>query len=184
VTYRVSQLARGVCAEDAVRLVTRESERSEVEALSRLCASPLDATVLATIATDEAVLLPGSDEAHGQMVRFRLAPRLTPHVRHRQKYFDMPVAEPAAFVFGSGPGAGPRVRSFKELVGVLSTESPARLRGHCERHDFSRWVRDVFRDGLLAARLSDLERRARTEDPRSVAEAIAQAIRARYEFCV
>ena len=117
------------------------------------------------------------------MVRFRMAPRVTPHVRHRQKYFDMPVGEAQAFVFSGGGALGPRVRSFREMVGLLATESAARLRGHCERHDFSRWVRDVFRDGLLAARLHEIEGRVRDQDPRGVADALAQAIRARYEFC-
>ena len=183
ITYRVSQLDASVCARDAVRLVTRESEPAEIKALSTLCGVPLDAAVLRTIDQDEAVLLPGLDESGGELLRFRVGRRLTLHVRHRQKYFDMPVGEGQAFVFGSGPSAGPRARSFRELVGLLATESPARLRGHCERHDFSRWVRDVFRDGLLAARLFDIEARIREEDARGVAEAVAHAIRARYEFC-
>jgi hypothetical protein len=183
VTYRVSQLDRAVCAADAVRIVTRESEASEVATLAQLCGAPIDGSVLRNLPQDEAVLLPGTDEAAGQMVRFRVGPRLTPHVRHRQKYFDVPVAEAQAFVFGAGPGAGPRVRTFKDLVALLASESASRLRGHCERHDFSRWVRDVFRDGMLAARLNEIEARVRLEDPRTVAEAIGQAIRARYEFC-
>ena len=182
VTYRVSQLDRSVCAEDAVRIVTRESEAAEVDALSRLCASTIDADVLRSLDRDEAVLLPGPDEAGGGLVRVRIAPRLTVHVRHRQKYFDMPVGDAQAFVFGSGAAAGPRVRSFKELVHVLDGEAGARVRGHAERHDFSRWVRDVFRDGVLAARVHDVESRIHGEDARGVADAIAQAIRARYEF--
>jgi hydroxymethylpyrimidine pyrophosphatase-like HAD family hydrolase len=183
VTYRVSQLDPAVCAEDAVRIVTRESEASEVDRLSQLCGVPLDAAILRSIDQDEAVLLPGPDEAEGRLIRFKIGPRLTPHVRHRQKYFDMPVGEAQAFVFAGGGAVGPRVRSFKDMVALLATESATRLRGHCERHDFSRWVRDVFRDGLLAARLHDIEGRIRDQDPRGVADALAQAIRARYEFC-
>ena len=183
ITYRVSQLDASACAEDAVRIVTRESEPSEIAALSQLCGEPLDAAMLRTLADDEAALLPGPDEASGGVVRFRAATRLTPHVRHREKYFDMPVAEAQAFVFDGGPAAGPRVRTFKDLVGFLPRETEPRVRGHCERHDFSRWVRDVFRDGILAARLHGIEARIRVEDPRVVADAIAQAIRARYEFC-
>lgn len=183
VTYRVSQLDRAVCAQDAVRIVTRESEPSEIAALSRLCGLPLDPAALRSIDQADAVLLPGPDEAEGHMLRFRIGPRLTSHVRHRQKYFDMPVAEAQAFVFAGGGVVGPRVRSFQELVALLETEPAARLRGHCERHDFSRWVRDVFRDGLLAARLHDIEGRTRDQDVRGVADALAQAIRARYEFC-
>jgi hypothetical protein len=183
VTYRVSQLDRAVCAEDAVRIVTRESEPAEIEALSQLCGAPLDPAVLRGFEQDEAALLPGPDEAPGRLVRFRMAPRVTPHVRHRQKYFDMPVGEPQAFVFSGGGTPGPRVRSFEEMAGSLATESAARLHAHCERHDFSRWVRDVFRDGLLAARLHEIEGRVYDQDPRGVADALAQAIRARYEFC-
>lgn len=182
VTYRVSQLDRSVCAEDAVRIVTHESEASEVAALSRLCGVALSPGALRSLAQDEAALLPGPDEARGELLRFRVAPRLTAHVRHRQKYFDMPVSEAQAFVFGSGPAAGPRVRSFRDLVAVLEADAGARFRGHADRHDFSRWVRDVFRDGVLAARLHEIETRIRSEEPRAVADAIAQAIRARYEF--
>jgi hydroxymethylpyrimidine pyrophosphatase-like HAD family hydrolase len=184
VTYRVSQLDRAVCAEDAVRMVTRESEPSEIVALSQLSGVALDPAQLRSIDPDEAALLPGSEEAGGRLVRFRIGPRLTAHVRHRQKYFDVPVADAQAFVFAGADGAGPRARSFKDMVGLLATESAARVRGHCERHDVSRWVRDVFRDGQLAARLHELEWRVRDQDPRGVADAMAQAIRARYEFCI
>jgi hypothetical protein len=182
-TYRVSQLDRAVCAEDAVRIVTKESEPAEVEALSALCHTPMDPIILRSIDTDEAALLPGPDEAAGRMVRFRVGRRLTTHVRHRQKYFDMPVAETQAFGFAGGGVIGPRVRSFKDLVAALAAEPSARIRGHSDRHDFSRWVRDVFRDGLLAARLAEIEGRIREQDPRGVADALAQAIRARYGFC-
>jgi hydroxymethylpyrimidine pyrophosphatase-like HAD family hydrolase len=184
VTYRVSQLDRAVCAEDAVRIVTRESEPSEIDALSQLCGMVLDPGALRSIEADEAALLPGPEEAAGELVRFRIGPRVTGHVRHRQKYFDMPVADAQAFVFAAGGAVGPRARSFKEMVALLASESAARLRGHCERHDVSRWVRDVFRDGHLAARLHEIETRVRDQDPRGVADALAQAIRARYEFCV
>lgn len=183
VTYRVSQLPPWVCARDAVRIVTRESEGAEVEALSRLCGVPLDAPLLASLAQDEAILLPGTDEAGGQALRVRLNPRLTPHVRHRQKYFDMPVAEGRAFVFTNGAVEPPRARSFKDMAELLASVAPVAIRAHCERHDVSRWVKDVFRDGHLAARLYDIERRARLDDPHAVAEALAQAIRARYQFC-
>lgn len=183
ISYRVSQLDPAVCAQDAVLIVTRESEPSEVEALAQLCGGPLDGEVLRALADDEAVLLPGPDEAGGRMTRFRVGPRLTPHVRHRQKYFDAPVADAQVFVFNGTAGGGARARTFKEMVALLATEPAARVRGHCERHDVSRWVRDVFRDGLLAGRLHDIERRIRAEDPRTVADSLAQAIRARYEFC-
>lgn len=183
VTYRVSQLDPAICPQDAVVMVTRESVQAEIDALSRLCGVTLDGAALGGIDQADAVLLPGPDEARGGVVRFRVGARLTSHVRHRQKYFDMPVGDAQAFVFAGGGAVGPRVRSFKEMVAMLATEPSARLRGHCDRHDFSRWVRDVFRDGHLAARLHEIEGRIREQDPRGVADALGQAIRARYEIC-
>jgi hypothetical protein len=49
------------------------------------------------------------------------------------------------------------------------------------RHDFSRWIGEVFRDGPLAARVRALEVSVRTEAAPNVAAEIDQAIRARYE---
>lgn len=183
ITYRVSQLNPAICPQDAIVMVTRESVPDEIAALSRLCGVTLDPPVLQTIDQADAVLLPGPDEARGGIVQFRVGARLTSHVRHRQKYFDMPVAEGQAFVFAGGGAIGPRIRSFREMTALLRSESPARVKGHCERHDFSRWVRDVFRDGTLAARLHALEEGVRDQDAKAVAESLAQAIRARYDFC-
>jgi hydroxymethylpyrimidine pyrophosphatase-like HAD family hydrolase len=182
ITYRVSHLDPAVCPEDAVRIVTRESEPAEIAALAALCRAPLDAAALRGLPLDEAVLLPGPDEAAGRMVRFKVGARVTPHVRHRRKYFDMPAADARVFVFTGGGAPAAKAGTLGDFVALLATEPAARVRGHCDRHDFSRWIRDVFRDDVLAARLHDIERRARDDDPRRVAEAVAQAIRARYEF--
>ena len=42
-----------------------------------------------------------TDEAGAELRRFIIGERLTPHVRHRQKYVDVPVSDSLAFVFGS-----------------------------------------------------------------------------------
>lgn len=47
----------------------------------------------------EAVALPLTEEAEGEVRRIALAPRLTPHVRHLAKYVDLPVPAGRAFVF-------------------------------------------------------------------------------------
>jgi hypothetical protein len=52
---------------------------------------------------------------------------------------------------------------------------------HLRRHDFSRWIEDVFRDRPLATHLRGIEAHIQTGDAHEIAEAIAQAIRARYE---
>ena len=63
----------------------------------------------------------------------------------------------------------------------VSLAARHRIEGHLRRHDFSRWLGDVFRDGPLCTRLQAIEQRADTEDARDIAADIAQAIRARYE---
>lgn len=186
VTYRVSSLAESVRkTEDAVVLVTREADAQEAETLLAMCRSKtsrkIGAGVFRDLATNEAALLPGSAEACGEVVRFRVARRLTSHVRHQAKYLDMPVLEHHAFVFQDSGWSGPRARSLKEFIGLLAALPPERLRGHLERRDFSRWISGVFRDHPLAAHIGALEQRAAVEDARDVAADIAQAIRARYD---
>jgi hypothetical protein len=137
--------------------------------------------VFRDLQTTEAALLPGSEEAHGHVRRFQLAPRLTAHVRHRAKYLDMPVPDAQAFVFTADGVSAARARTLKEFTAMLASLPVDRLVGHLRRHDFSRWVDEVFRDRPLAAHLHTLESGAKSDDVRDVADAVGQAIRARYE---
>ncbi len=187
VTYRISALTEAIqTTTDAVVMVTRESDPHEAETLLGLCRPelPSDAgrVVFRELAATEAALLPGPEEAGGRIRRFRLAPRLTAHVRHQSKYLDVPVLDYQSFVFTDGGRQGPRARTLKEFMGLLAALPEDRLRPHMQRHDFSRWLADVFRDHSLAARVRDLEGTASTEDTRDIAASIAQAIRARYEI--
>jgi hypothetical protein len=185
VTYRVSGLAPAIRAmSDAVVIVTRETDRHEAETLLRMCRPPdsgITPDVFRGLAMNEAALLPGAEEAHGQVRRFHLAPRLTTHVRHRTKYLDMPVLEAQAFVFTEDGQGGPRARTLKEFMGLLAALPVERVQGHLERHDFSRWLNEVFRDNPLASHVHMLEDRIGTEDVSDIAADIAQSIRARYE---
>ena len=186
VTYRISGLIPSIrMASDAVVMITRETDEHEAETLLQLCRPTPCATVRPGLFGDltigEAALLPGAEEAQGRVRRFKLAPRLTAHVRHRTKYLDMPVLDSQAFVFAENGHPGPRARTLKEFIGLLSALSPARIEGHLRRHDFSRWLDDVFRDNPLGAFVNTIEDRVDTEDPRDMATDIAQAIRARYE---
>ena len=138
------------------------------------------ASTLADLALDDAALMPGVPEAGGRVRRFRIGPRLTEHVRHRSKYLDMPIADGHAFVFGEGGRARPRARTLKEFTSLLASLPADVVRGHLHRHDFSRWIDEVFRDGALAQKLRDIEGH-REGDPAGAAAAISQAIRARYE---
>lgn len=186
VTYRVSGLDASVrAASDTVVMVTRETDPLEAATLCGMCRPASEGAVslglLRDLATNEAALLPGAEEAQGQIRRFQLAPRLTAHVRHQIKYLDMPVADAQAFVFGGDGRSGPRARTLKAFSGLVVTLPNELVDGHLLRHDFSRWIEDVFRDRPLAAHIRGIEARVRTDEGHEIAEGIAQAIRARYE---
>jgi hypothetical protein len=110
-----------------------------------------------------------------------MAPRLTSHVRHRAKYLDMPVLDDQAFVFRTGGRVGPRAHTLKAFMAMLAVLPGEQIQGHLARHDFSRWLNDVFRDHGLAGRVSAQEADAGTRDPRDIAADVAQSIRARYD---
>lgn len=61
---------------------------------------------------------------------------------------------------------------------MMTSMSPDRLQSYLLRHDFSRWLRDVFRDRSLSQRVWEIEAERWTPD---AAAAIVQAIRARYD---
>ena len=186
VTYRISGLDPSIrMTSDAVVMVTRESDPYEGKTLLSMCrpqpCTSVRPTIFRDLAMTEAALLPGAEEAHGQIRRFQIAPRLTSHVRHRAKYLDMPVLDTQAFVFTDDGHAGARARTLKELMGLLAALPPAQIQAHLKRHDISRWLGDVFRDSRLASHLHSIEKRVGTDDTRDLAADIAQAIRARYE---
>jgi hypothetical protein len=186
ITYRVSALDEAIrSAEDSVVVVTRETDPHEAGVLQRLCRpapSPdVRVTAFAELAMNEAALLPGSQESHGVIRRFQVGPRLTAHVRHRTKYLEMPVAEAHAFVFTREGRPGPRARTLRTFMGLLAALGVDTIDEHLRRHDFSRWLDDVFRDRPLATHVRQLESAAGREDRRLIAGAISQAIRARYE---
>jgi hydroxymethylpyrimidine pyrophosphatase-like HAD family hydrolase len=188
VTYWPSQLPRNLVAATEVILVTRESNRAEIDALRDHCTacqhlgtSAWD--VLQTLQIDQAAALPVTTEAGSDLQVFTIGQRLTPHVRHRQKYVDVPVPDSRAFVFGLGARTvTARAHTLREFVTVLDDLDVARADGYLRRGDFSRWVADVFGDRALARELEGHERKyvqSRSED--AVAR-IADAIKSRYEL--
>ncbi len=184
VTYRVSSLAMSIrgCPDNVV-LITRETDAREAAALLDLCRpspSGASADMVAALATNEAALLPGAEESGGRVRRFKLAPRLTSHVRHQTKYLDMPVLEHHAFVFADD-GHRERARTLKEFIAIVAAMPENRLRPYLERHDVSNWLAGVFRDHSLAAHVRKLEQRVGTDNGKYIGADIIQAIRARYE---
>jgi hypothetical protein len=166
-------------------MVTRETDLDEAAALLQMCrpkpCAKARPDLFGGLTMGEAALLPGAEEAHGQVRRFELAPRLTSHVRHRAKYLDMPVLDSQAFVFTDNGRSGPRAGTLKEFMGLLAALPPRQVEGHLRRHDFSRWLDDVFRDNPLGSFVRTIEDRVDSDDVQDIVADIAQAIRARYE---
>jgi hydroxymethylpyrimidine pyrophosphatase-like HAD family hydrolase len=188
VTYWASRLPQELLDATDVMIVTRESNPAEIEALRKRCATckqvdPAAWSILGRLATKQAVALPITDEAGGDLRLFTLRTRLTPHVRHREKYVDVPVSEGRAFFFArNGHPTSRRVRTLRQFITQLESASGSELEPYLQRGDFSRWIEAVFGDYSLALELRALEARQRAE-PRSdtICEMVA-AIRARYEL--
>ena len=126
--------------------------------------------------------LPITDETGGELKLVTIAPRITPHVRHREKYVDVPVSENRAFVF-NGHGRQPHaVRTLRQFVSELERIPGESLSDYIVRGDFSRWIRDVFGDHALADDLRGLEERYRAGSDVGTIQEMASAVRARYDL--
>lgn len=189
VSYRPSELRSDVLAASEAIVVTRESDSEDVRALLALCPScedPKEQTweqLFEKLVVGEAVVLPVTEEAGGQLRKIRLAPRLTPHVRHFAKYIDIPVTAGRAFVFwGNGSPTGRRARTLREFVAIIEQEKALMLDGHLLRHDFSHWISGVFGDYPLAKMMHSIESDYRAGKLTDVIARVSEAVRSRYEF--
>ena len=119
VTYCASHLPRELLQATEVMIVTCESNPAEIDALCRCCAKCAQTAdrarwaMLAHLRTGQAIALPITEEAGGELRLFTIGQRLTPHVRHREKYVDVPVTESRAFVFTGSPGTAPRTNAAR-----------------------------------------------------------------------
>jgi hydroxymethylpyrimidine pyrophosphatase-like HAD family hydrolase len=189
VTYCASRLPKPLLATSEVIIATCESNPAEVEALCRCCAKcqHVDAQAwrqqLGHIPLGFAVALPITEEAAGELKPFRIGRRLTPHVRHREKYVDVPVSDQRAFVFGGFNKLAPRrAKTLREFVVAVEATPVEVLAGYLRRGDFSRWIGDVFGDHALAAELRELEQHFQTGVDSDVVSEIVNAIRGRYDL--
>ena len=185
ITYCASRLPKALLDSTEVILVTCESNPAEIDALfarSQQCAGSNreDWAGLSRLRPGQAIALPITAESEGRLRQFTVARRLTPHVRHRQKYVDVPVSDQRAFVFATTPIV--RALTLRQFVGELE-RNPARiLEPFVDRGDFSRWIRDVFGDHALAAELRAIESRHRGRAVRDIIPDLVDAIRARYDL--
>jgi hypothetical protein len=185
VTYCASRLPKELLAATEVVIATSISNPVEIDALRRLCpgwdhasAAPWS-RMLSHLRPGQAATLPVTEESGGEVRLFNMARRLTPHVRHREKYVDVPVPENRAFVFSGG---APRVSTLRQFVSGLESVDATALGGHLRRGDFSRWVRDVFGDRALAVDLEKQEERYRMELDLDVVPEMVNAVRSRYDL--
>ena len=163
VTYRVADLSPDVLNASEAAIVTRVDDRRQALALLPLAPGVKTAeewlALLGGLAIDEAVLLPGRLESGDALTRFRVAPRLTAHVRHRQKYAEVPVCHEQAFVFTrAGRPTGRRARTIQNLLSALTELPDDVVHDHLVRGDFRRWVEDVFGDHELGYAIGCLEK--------------------------
>jgi hydroxymethylpyrimidine pyrophosphatase-like HAD family hydrolase len=187
VTYCASRLPKALLAASEVMIVTCESNSDEAQALRQCCAKcgAVDDAKWASIGrlkVGQAVALPITEEAGGDLRMFTIGPRITPHVRHREKYVDVPVTDAKAFVFGSNGMPPRRARTLRQFVSAMGVGPLPTLEGYLRRGDFSRWIRDVFGDHALADELRTLEDRHRTTPRAETIAEIIEAVRARYDL--
>ncbi len=139
--------------------------------------------ILGTLAEDEAVLLPGSEEAGGRLRRIKLLPRLTPHVRHKTKYFDVQLPAGEGFFFTDcGKSIGLPAKSLQQFVTALAGQPMSCLGGHLRRGDFSQWIAGAFHDHRLASDVRKVEQRYRLGHLDDARQPIAMLIQDRYGF--
>ncbi len=187
VTYRPSDLNPELRKEIEVVVAKRTTHPRDLQTLLSMAENvevePEWARILGALAINEAALLPGIEEAEGKLRLFRLASRMTSHVRHRAKYFDVPVAGGQEFAFtDNGKMIGSPAGSLREFVFMLGNVPGSSLRSHAQREDFSRWIADVFHDHQLAYDVRKIERQYTLTSQEDMRQAVTRLIQDRYSF--
>lgn len=187
ITYRLGDIHPDVRKAIEGIVVKRTTDLREVRALVTMagnadCESEWKA-ILAGLAIDEAVLLPGIEETGGELRRFRPSSRSTIHVRHKAKYIDLQLVPHQGFVFtDNGKPTGTLARTLNEFVLSLKNSPLSVLDSHAQRGDFSQWIGAVFHDHALAADVRKIEQRCRLPHTRDLYIALSELIRDQYEL--
>jgi hydroxymethylpyrimidine pyrophosphatase-like HAD family hydrolase len=187
VTHRVSNLPPDLLKEVESIIVTQITDPREAQALTTMYGRVEEEaeweSLLNGLTIDEAALLPRMDASARSLQRFNVGGRMTPHVRHRSKYLEVPMLEHHAFVFTcNGRPVGSSARTLKEFVILISRLPASSIEGHTRNGDFSRWIAGVFGDQPLAAELRKVERQYRKGQVTNLVESLTAPIRERYEL--
>lgn len=185
ITYRASGIYPNILTALESIIVTRLTDAKEVQALRKLRGGEeSDAeweSLLGNLALEEAALLPNFGDTGGRLSRFYPTSRLTAHVRHLNKYLDVPLPEQESFVFTrNGVPTGRSARTIKEFVAVLADTPAEALEGHLQKSDFSRWIKNVFRDTVLASQIREIEVSYRLGKLPDINDALIQVVQDRY----
>jgi len=186
VTYRLSDLHCNLRKAIEGVIVKRTTDLREIRTLLSMAGTTNAESewkaIFAGLTVDEAVLLPGIEEAGGKLRRFQLSARSTIHVRHKAKYVDLQLIERQGFVFtDNGKLVGVLAHTLNEFVCSLKTLPLSVLDGHARRGDFSQWIGEVFHDHVLASDIRKVEQRYRLGHTRDLYNALAETIEDRYE---
>jgi hypothetical protein len=143
-----------------------------------------DADVLITVEPNgRARLRSGHDPS--RTVSFAPDVREISHVRHRHKYAEGHVPYERGFTFRDGSNTiGAHVASMAEFSAELERVASATLVHHARRHDFSRWIREVFHDRLLADAVARCEEDLRSQDVSGFRTALKQLLALRYDLAL
>ena len=187
VTYKPSWVRPSVMRAVDVVILARTTASHELAFLRSLLAEGGGSggggvlSALAALPRGEFLLMQKDGTGAWAPLTFTATPRATAHVRHLKKYADVPVRPEHAFQFREPGGRWvARADSLNGFRRIVAAADGAVLASHAGRHDFSRWVRDVFADPELAAQLRKAERRwSRGEFP-DLRRVIDDLIAARY----
>ncbi len=112
---------------------------------------------------------------------FTFGGRQVVHTRHRRKYAEGRVPYDLGFTFRDARGwVGEHVVSLQEFAAELEHAPRASVAHHAARHDFSRWIEDVFRDTRLAGAVARAERSFDWNVPTGFLQSVRELVALRY----
>ncbi|MDA8312036.1 MAG: DUF853 family protein [Actinomycetota bacterium] len=172
-TWRPEDLAPdAIAAIDAVIALDSEETSEVVVSLAAVVGEVPRSEVarLVCSGTGSAVLTRRDLPQRAQL--FKVANRSTNHFRHAHKYAGRPLDLDRSFHFRTSATepTSTLARNLSQLEDVLSRCDPSVLRHHCPRHDFSRWINDVFHDSPLAAKFAVIEGSVSEHSPAAAVE--------------